>query len=184
MFALGLLIFFGAHLFTALARGPRAALVKRLGAGGYKGLYSLVSIAGFALIILGWRAAPIDQIYAPPAFFRHLTFLLTTLALILLVAAYAPAGRIAAAVRHPMLAATKLWAFGHLLANGEARSVALFGGFLIFAVVDRIAVKARGDNGRPYKSALGDVVAVVAGLGLWAAIYLHLHPLIAGVALK
>jgi uncharacterized membrane protein len=102
----------------------------------------------------------------------------------LLFAAYAPAGRIAAAVRHPMLAATKLWAFGHLLANGEVRSVALFGAFLVFAVIDRIAVKARGDNGRPYKTAIGDGVAIGAGLALWAAIYFQLHPLIAGVSLR
>jgi uncharacterized membrane protein len=184
MFAIGLLVFFGAHLFTALSRGPRAALVKGLGAGGYKGLYSVVSIIGFALIILGWDTAPADALYIPPAYFRHLTYLFTALAMVLLVAAYAPAGRIAAAVRHPMLAATKLWAFGHLLANGEARAVLLFGAFLIFAVVDRIAVKARGDLGRPFKSAIGDGVAVVAGLAAWAAIYFGLHAFIAGVALR
>ena len=184
MFAIGLLAFFGAHLFTTLARGPRAALVKRLSPGGYKGLYSVVSLPGFALIILGWDTAPADALYVPPAYFRHLTFLFTALAMVLLVAAYAPAGRIAAAVRHPMLAATKLWAFGHLLSNGEVRSVALFGAFLAYAVIGRIAVKARGDNGRPFKSAIGDGVAIVAGLAVWAAIYFGLHAVIAGVALR
>ena len=87
MFAIGLLAFFGAHLFTTLARGPRAALVKRLSPGGYKGLYSVVSLPGFALIILGWDTAPADALYVPPAYFRQLTFLFTALAMVLLVAA-------------------------------------------------------------------------------------------------
>lgn len=184
MFFAGLIVFFGTHLFTALARGPREAAIRRLGAGLYKGAYALVSLAGFALIVLGWNAAPTDALYAPPPALRHVTYLFTALAMILLAAAYVPAGRIAVAVRHPMLAATKFWAFGHLLANGEVRSILLFGAFLVYAVIDRIAAKKRGDNGRPFKSPVGDVAAVVLGLGAWAAIYGWLHPAIAGVAVR
>lgn len=164
LFVLGLILFFGAHAFTAFARRPRARLVEKLGPGPYKGLFSLVSIAGFALIIVGWRYADASVLYATPPYMRHVTYLLMLIALILIVAAYAPAGRIAPAVKHPMLAAVKVWALAHLLVNGEVRSVLLFGAFLIFAAADRIAVKRRG-------------------AAAFLAILFYLHRYIAGVAL-
>lgn len=184
LFVLGIAIFFGTHLFTALARGQREGLVKKLGPGGYKGFYSLVSIIGFALIVIGWPNADASSLYSPPAFLRHVTYLLVLIALVLLASAYLPKGKIAAAVKHPMLAATKLWAFGHLLANGEVRSVILFGGFLAYAIIDRIAVKKRGDNGPAAGPVRNDFIALAIGFLVWAAIYLHLHQYIAGVALR
>lgn len=184
LFLSGLAIFFGSHLFTALARGPREALVKKLGAGPYKGLYSLVSLAGFALIVVGWRGADASTVYAPPEGGRHIAYLLTLFAFVMLAAAYAPAGKIAAAIKHPMLAGVKAWAFAHLLVNGELRSVILFGAFLAYGVIDRIAVKRRGDNGPAPGPWRNDVIAVVAGVAAWLAVYLFLHPYIAGVALR
>lgn len=184
IFLAGLVIFFGTHLYTALARAPRAALVKKLGAGPYKGFYSLVSIAGFALIIIGWRGADASILYVPPEGGRHIAYLLTLFAFILLAAAYTPKGKIAAGVKHPMLAGVKAWAFAHLLVNGEVRSVILFGAFLVYGVIDRIAVKRRGDDGPAPGPWRNDAVAVVAGVAAWAAVYFYLHPYIAGVALR
>ncbi len=183
LFLLGLAIFFSSHLFTALARGRREALVKRLGAGPYKGLYSLVSIAGFALIIAGWRSADAGLLYTPPEGGRHIAYLLTLFAFILLAAAYAPKGQIAATIKHPMLAGVKAWAFAHLLVNGEVRSVILFGAFLTYGVIDRIAVKRRGDKGPAPGPWRNDIIAVAVGAAAWAAVFLYLHPVIAGVAL-
>ncbi len=184
IFLAGLIIFFGTHLYTAIARAPREALVKKLGAGPYKGLYSLVSLAGFALIVIGWRSADASLLYTPPEGGRPIAYLLTLFAFIMLAAAYAPKGKIAAAIKHPMLAGVKAWAFAHLLVNGEARSVILFGAFLAYGVIDRIAVKRRGDDGPAPGPWRNDVIAVVAGIAAWAAVYLYLHPLIAGVALR
>ena len=184
IFLPGLAIFFGTHLYTALARRPREALVRKLGAGPYKGLYSLVSLAGFALIIVGCGSADASLLYAPPEGGRHIAYLLTLFAFILLAAAYAPKGKIASAVKHPMLAAVKAWAFAHLLVNGEVRSVMLFGAFLAYGVIDRIAVKRRGDDGPAPGPWRNDAIAVVAGVAAWAAVYLFLHPYIAGVALR
>ncbi|MEK7265939.1 MAG: NnrU family protein [Pseudomonadota bacterium] len=183
-FILGLIIFFGSHLFTALARGARERLIAKLGAGAYKGLYSLVSLAGFALIVIGWRSADASVIYAPPAYLKHVTYLLVFLALVLLASAYLPAGKIAAAAKHPMLAGVKLWAFGHLLSNGEVRSLMLFGAFLAFAVIDRIALKRRNGPTRPAGPVRNDILAIAVGGGAFAAIYFFLHPYIAGVALR
>ncbi len=183
---LGLVIFFGTHLFSAYrSREPGKDLRKKMGEGPYMGLYSLVSIAGFALIVWGFGAArPAQILYTPPAYLAHINLLLMAIAMILLAAAYLPTGRIKKAVKHPMLAAVKVWAFGHLLANGELNSVVLFGSFLAYAVLDRIAVKKRGDNGPGPDAAvngMGDAGAVVVGLGAYAAILLWLHPVLFGV---
>lgn len=181
LFILGLIIFFGAHLFTALARGPREALVARIGAGPYKGLYSLVSIGGFALFVIGWPNADATVLYVTNFTMVHVAYGLMLIALILLASAYAPKGKIAAAVKHPMLAAVKVWAFAHLLVNGDVRSVILFGSFLAYAVIDRIAVKRRGEPVPPPGPFTNDLIAIVIGVAAWAAIFFWLHQYIAGV---
>lgn len=183
---LGLIIFFGAHLFSTFrSRAPGRDIKAKLGYGPFMGLYSLVSIAGFVLIVWGYGAArPAPILYSPPAGLAHLNLALMLPAMILLVAAYMPTGRIKKAVKHPMLAAVKIWALGHLLANGELNSVLLFGSFLAYGVIDRIALKKRGDIGpgpdAPV-SAVGDIGAVVIGAGVYAAILLWLHPILFGM---
>ena len=184
---LGLIIFFGAHLFSTFrSRAPGKDIRHRLGHGPYMGLYSLVSLAGFVLIVWGFGAArPAPVLYTPPAGLAHLNLALMLPAMILLVAAYMPTGRIKKAAKHPMLLAVKIWAFGHLLANGELNSVLLFGSFLAYGVIDRIALKKRGDLGpgpdAPV-SAIGDIGAVVIGLGAYALIAHWLHPILFGVS--
>lgn len=183
---LGIIIFFGAHLFSAFrSRAPGKDLKVKLGYGPYMGLYSLVSAVGLGLMIWGFGAArPAPILYTPPTGLAHLNLALMLPAMILLAAAYLPTGRIKKAVKHPMLAAVKIWALGHLLANGELNSVLLFGSFLAYGVIDRIAVKKRGDNGpgpdAPV-SAMGDIGAVVIGAGAYVAILLWLHPILFGM---
>ncbi|NOX95049.1 MAG: NnrU family protein [Alphaproteobacteria bacterium] len=183
IFILGLILFLGIHLLAAVFRKQRASLIERLGAGLYRGLYSVVSLAGFVMIIMGWPDADATALYVTPPFFRHITYALMAVAMILLVAAYAPAGRIAAAVKHPMLAGVKIWAFAHLLVNGEVRSILLFGAFLVFAVGDRIAVKRRNAPTPVAGPVRNDIIAIVIGLAAYALIALTLHRSIAGVAL-
>jgi uncharacterized membrane protein len=105
-------------------------------------------------------------------------------ALIILASAYVPRGRIVAAVKHPMLTSVKIWAFAHLLANGEVRSVLLFGAFLAYAAINRIALKKRGEATPTAGPAANDLIAILAGAALWTAIYFLLHPYIAGVPLR
>jgi uncharacterized membrane protein len=184
---LGLIVFLGAHTFVTL-RDVRAGAVARLGDGVYRALFALVSIAGVVLIAWGFaeyrRTGWID-VWHPPDFMRHITVLLMWPAVILLVAAYLP-GRIKRAAKHPMLLAVKLWAFGHLLANGDLGSIILFGSFLAWAVYDRIAVKRRaaaGDVvGADAPSGWGnDVIAVVLGTFIYLALGFLFHPLVIGV---
>ena len=184
---LGLVIFFGTHLFSAYrSREPGKDIRAKMGQGPYMGLYSLLSIAGFALIVWGYGAArPAPVLYVPPVWTAHINMGLMLFAMVFLAAAYMPTGYIKKAVKHPMLLAVKIWATGHLLANGELNSVLLFGSFLAYGVLDRIAVKKRGDNGPGpdvKANVLGDVGAVVVGLGAYAAIAHWLHPILFGVA--
>ena len=187
----GLVIFFGTHLFSALRpRTAGADLKERMGAGPYMALYSVVSLVGLVLIIYGViesRAEiQADQIlYVAPAWGRHLNYALMLLAMIALAAAYVPVGYIKKALKHPMLVAIKVWALGHLLANGELYSVLLFGSFLVFAVVDRIALKRRGDTGLPADVAvnpMGDLLAIAIGSAVYAVILFWLHGMIFGAA--
>ncbi|PSC06369.1 NnrU family protein [Alsobacter soli] len=181
---LGLVLLLGAHTFTT-RRAARAAAVERLGEGPYKGLYSLVSLLGLALIVYGFRTyreAGYIQVWDPPTGMRHLTLLLMWPAMICLVAAYVP-GSIKRVLKHPMLVAVKIWAFAHLLANGDLGSMVLFGSVLAWAVYDRISLKRREQAGEVkirYGGRLNDVVAVVLGTVLYA-VMIFLHPILIGV---
>ena len=179
----GLVLFFLSHGLT-MARGLRASLIVAVGAGPYKGIYSLVAGTGLVLIILGfgdYRADGLSPLWTPVPGLRHLTHLLVLLAFILLVAAYAPRGRIKAIVKHPMLAAVTLWSLGHLLANGDLGGFILFGSFLAFSILDRIAVELRPDAGNPAPVTLiGDVVSVTGGV-IGFGVMAMLHPLLIGV---
>lgn len=183
---LGLVIFFATHIYSGVRSRSDGTDLRKKNEGAYMGAYSLVSLAGFALIVWGYGAArPAPILYVPPTFFAHINLGLMIVAMILLASAYLPTGRIKKLAKHPMLAAVKVWAFGHLLANGELNSVLLFGSFLAYAVFARIAAKRRGDNGPGPDAAVsvaGDIGAVVVGLGAYAAIALWLHPILFGVS--
>ncbi len=182
---LGLVIFLGIHCLP-MVPARHGAIKARLGDGPYRGLYSVVAAAGLVLIVYGFgaaRAAGPVQLYEPPFWLRHLTMLLMLPVFVFLVAAYFP-GRIKAALKHPMLAAVKIWALAHLLANGDLASVLLFGGFLVWAVADRISLKRRGPSAVPAvpgPAGRNDAIAVVGGLVLYGLFVWKLHGWLIGV---
>jgi uncharacterized membrane protein len=182
---LGLVIFFAGHSVSIVAGGWRDRMAVRLGTGTWQGLYAAVAIVGFVLIVYGYALARHEPVvlYSPPLWLRHVTLVLMIPVFPLLLATYLP-GRIQAATRHPTLVAVKLWAFAHLLANGTLADTVLFGSFLAWAVIDRISLKRRVQ--RPVPGApptkLNDVIAVIAGLALYAAFVLWLHAWLFGVS--
>lgn len=182
---IGLVLFFAPHISRMLVPGLRDAGIARMGEQGWKGLYALLSIAGIVLIVFGWRAYRLDapDLYIPPDWGRHVTELLVVLGFILLTAAQMPAGRIKAAVQHPMLLGVLLWSVGHLLANGDLASVLLFGSFLVYTIWNRIAVGMRGDPPPVFVSYRNDIGAIAIGIILSVVVMLWLHGFIAGVAL-
>jgi uncharacterized membrane protein len=180
----GLAIFFAAHLYSSFRPRGEGDIQSRMGRGPYMGLYSLISLLGFAAMVWGFgNLKPWIPIWTPPVWTRHIALTLMLPALILIVAAYAPTGFIKKAVKHPMLLAVKIWAFAHLTANGDLAGIILFGSFLLYGVVDRIAVKRRGDVGaaNANPNILGDMIAVAVGGAAYGAIAFYLHPILFGV---
>lgn len=192
MLLVGLLLFLGIHSVAIVAPRARDAWAHRLGEMPWKGLYSLVSLAGFALIVWGYGLAGEQPVllYSLPSGFRHLAALLMLPVFVLLFATYLP-GRIQTAAKHPMLLAVKLWALAHLLgqsaSGGTLADVALFGGFLVWAVVDRISVKRRAAAGLLRSLPIGpprainDAIALVGGLAVYAVFAFWLHAVLFGV---
>lgn len=182
---LGLLVFLGTHSIAILAPGWRDSMRARLGENGWKALYGVVSLVGFVLIVKGFALARYEPVvlYTPPHWLRHVAFLVMLPVFPLLFAAYLP-GRIKTAAKHPMLAAVKFWAFAHLLANGRLADVLLFGGFLAWAVIDRISLKRR--PAQPIKTAppgrFNDAIAVLAGLATYVVFILWAHLRLFGVS--
>lgn len=189
---IGLVIFFLPHLVPT-APDLRRGLVERFGEGPYKLAFSVLSLIGLVVIVMGYAKVqhyagsknPI--IWTPPLFMRHITMTLMPIAFVLLASAYIPS-RIRTAVKHPMLAAVKLWAFAHLLVNGDLGSMVLFGSFLAWAVWDRISIKRRGGGslgplGTAKGGLGGDIAAVVVGLALTAFMVPWGHAHLIGVPL-
>ena len=184
---LGLILFLGPHSVRIVAEPWRTQMLQRLGEKPWKGLYSLVSLIGFALIIWGYGLARYDPVvlWQPPVAMRHIASLLTLASFILLTAAYVPGNSIKARLRHPMILGVKLWAFAHLLANGMLADLVLFGAFLLWAVLDYRAARER-DREQSINYGQGKlvpgIVAVVIGTLLWAAFAFWLHRWWIGVA--
>ena len=183
LFIVGLLVFLGTHSFAIATPAVRQSAVASLGEGRFKALYSLVSIAGFVLLIYGYGVARTTTpvLYTPPTATKHIALLLMLPVFPLLLATYLP-GRIRATLKHPMLTAVKAWALAHLLANGTLADVLLFGGFLAWAVFDRISIKRRPDAKLPSGGpVINDIIAVVIGLALYVAFIFGVHQYLFGV---
>jgi len=182
---LGLILFLGVHSVRAIAPGWRDRQRARLGANGWKALYSIASLAGFVLIVWGYgqtRAAP--DLWTPPYWTRHLAALLMIPSFVLLVAAYVPRNRIKAAIGHPMVVGVKVWAFAHLLANGRPGDVLLFGAFLAWAILAFIASRRRDRAaGTRYAAGTltGDLLVAAIGLIAWAGFAFAGHRWLIGV---
>ncbi|RUP09811.1 NnrU family protein [Hyphomicrobium sp.] len=182
----GLILFLGVHLVPTQPE-LRDGLKARIGEGPYKILFSLLSLAGLVVIVLGYHKLQLHPgknpiLWEPPVWTRHIAVALMLPAIILLVASLIPS-RIRTATRNPLLIAIKIWALAHLLANGDLGALLLFGSFLAFAVYDRISVKKRGLLPPPAPaSALNDVIVVVVGLALYAWLLLGGHQWLIGVA--
>lgn len=151
------LLFVGFHL--GLSSHPlRGRLVDKLGAKGFQGLYSLISLATFVMTILTFRSAPYMGLWQPAAWTRYIPNILMPIAFVLLVlavttknptvagqeklAAAEPVG-IVKITRHPMLWAFTLWGLGHIPPNGDARSVILFGSMALVSVLGMLHIDAR-----------------------------------------
>lgn len=183
---LGLLLFLGMHSARIVAEDWRSGFIARRGAAAWKGLYTVVSLLGFALIVWGYgqaRQAPV-VLWASPVWTRHLASLLVLVAMALLAAAYVPRNGLKARLHHPMVLGVKTWALAHLLANNTLADVLLFGGFLLWAVADYRAARQRDRaQGLRYPEGQAAMTALTVGVGVaaWAQFAFAAHAWLFGV---
>ena len=164
---LGVMLWSVTHLVPGALPGLKKSAVARLGENGYKGLFTVLMVLAIYLVISGWKAAVPESVYLPPAWGRHLTALLVLVGFILFFAPYPP-NNVKRLLRHPQLTGVALWGIGHLLANGESRSIILFGGLAAWAIAEILLINRRdGARDRPSPvPARND--AILAGGGIVA----------------
>lgn len=179
---LGLAIWSFGHLIQALGPGLRTRLMGRIGEGGYKGGFALMIVLSIVLIVFGWRASEPVPVYDVPSWGKHAGMLIVLLGF-MLMAGSGMASNVKRVIRHPQLTGFALWGLGHLLSNGDSRSLALFGTMMVWAIVEIWAINRRdGPRETPGKMPIkGDITLVVAGC-IGFAVFAFLHPYFTGVS--
>ena len=183
----GLVLFLGVHSTRVFANKWRNQTVARMGEKPFKGIYALLSIAGFVLLVWGYGQARQQgvMLWMPPTAMRHIASLLTLIAFVLLAATYVPRNQIKAKLHHPMVLATKVWALAHLLANGSLAATVLFGSFLVWSVLLFAASRRRDrreQKAYPDGTASMTAVTVAVGVVAWAVFAFWLHRVLIGVS--
>jgi len=191
---LGLILFLGAHSVRIFADDWRTRTIAARGEKVFKGVYTLVALLGFYLLVVGYGEARLETValWNPPRFTKHISILLMLFSSILLVAAYIPRNHFKMRLRHPMVLSVKVWALSHLIANGNLADVLLFGAFLIWALLNFRSARARDraqvqlsdpSEDAPLKPNLfATLIALFGGMALWAVITFVLHAKVVGVA--
>ena len=183
----GLVLFLGVHSTRVFANKWRNQTVARMGEKPFKGIYALLSIAGFVLLVWGYGQARQQgvMLWMPPTAMRHIASLLTLIAFVLLAATYVPRNQIKAKLHHPMVLGTKVWALAHLLANGSLAAAVLFGSFLVWSVLLFAASRRRDrreQKAYPVGTASMTAVTVAVGVVAWAVFAFWLHRVLIGVS--
>ena len=201
---LGLILFLGAHSVRIWADGWRNQTIEAYGEKTFKGVYALVSILGFYLLVVGYGEARLQTValWNPPIFTKHISMLLMLLSSILLMATYIPRNHFKMRLGHPMVLSVKVWALSHLLANGNLADLVLFGSFLIWAVLNFRSARARDRAlllhlnvtedaaGEPLAETESTnqpklpstIITLVSGIATWALITFVLHAKVVGVS--
>ncbi len=188
LFIFGLILFLGLHSIRVVAPDVRTGFIAQYGVNAWKGLYSVLAIASFCLLVYGYGDARLDTsvIWQPPQWTLHLNMTLMLIAIILLVASQLPAGRIAVWTKHPMVLSVKIWALAHLLVKGTLVAMVLFAVFLAWGVILRIYYKRAQRAGtvmpRSFVAGRWDVLAILMGGALYAFILLLGHEWLIGIS--
>jgi uncharacterized membrane protein len=182
----GLFLFLGIHSTRIFADDWRSATIARIGPLPWKGLYSVLSLLGLVVLVWGFRMARQDTLvlWSSPSWMKHVTAVLMMVSFILIAAAYIPRNSIKARLHHPLVLAVKTWAFGHLLSNGVAADVLLFGSFLLWAVLSFRAARQRDradGTAYPPGNAISTTITIAVGLLGWSVFALFLHGPLIGV---
>ena len=180
----GIILWAVLHLIPAAAVDFRASLIRRLGGGAYKGLFSLAIVLSLVIIVFGWRSTTAAHLYVLPPFVQPLSTLLLLVAFFLFVASNMTT-RVKRIIRHPQLTSVIVWSLAHLLVNGDSRSLVLFGGMALWAMLQIMFTNKRDGAWEKIEApALSkEIIYVTASLIVFIAV-IYLHPYLAGVAVR
>jgi uncharacterized membrane protein len=179
---LGMLLWSGTHLVPSVAQSFRASLIESLDAQKYQGLFALAILVSLVLIIFGWRSTAPVPAYAVPSWGRIAANLLVFVGLVLFIASGVPTN-IKRIIRHPQLFGVVAWSAGHLLANGEWRSLVLFGGMALWALTAMATINRRdGAWQRLEPTPLSGDLKPVLGAAVVYGLLLFAHPYLSGVS--
>ena len=180
----GLLIWCLVHLMPSLATPLKQNLITRLGDKGYKLLFTVLMLTSLALIVFGWRSATPSHLYQLPGYTRHIAMLLVLIAFVLFGASNYPT-RIRQLIRHPQLTGVIVWAFAHLMLNGDSRSVLLFTSLGTWAVLEIIFINKREGEWvkQPVPGWARELRGLVISLVVFVVVVM-LHPYMTGVSIR
>ena len=177
---LGIIIFFSIHLVPIFP--IKNILINRLGENKYKGLFSLIALLGLLIIIYGFSRADFYPIWDPLPYSKEIALALMPISMILLAAANIQTN-IKKFIKHPMLIGILIWSFVHLIANGDLRSIILFGSFGTYALIDIFFCKKVLTTNIEVKYTLSkDIMVIIIGLVAYLII-VYYHQFIAGVTI-
>lgn len=186
LFLIGLVIFLGSHSCRIFAEPWRTKMIAQLGEKKWKGLYTIISLTGFIMMVVGYGQARQNPIllWQPTSAGIHLALVLNLVVFNLLTSSSPTNNAIRLKVKHPMILAVKVWALAHLLANGTLVHLILFGSFLIWAVLD-----FRSARKRPFDVPESNVISkkatfisVISGIVVWAIFVFWLHEVLIGIS--
>ncbi len=132
-------------------------------------------------MILGWRSATPAYVYTPMAQLHAPGLVIIATAFYLFVISNRPSV-LKRFIRHPQLTGVALWGFAHLLINGDSRSVLLFGGLLLWAILEIIMINKRdGEWAKDVAPTWTTDLINVAVTAVVIAVLILIHPWLAGV---
>lgn len=179
---IGVLLFMAVHFVPSLAPAFKNSLIAHVGKQPYRGLFSLFLLVAVALIVFGWRSTAPESVYLPPNWGLPVTSVLMLISVMLFGAAQQPT-RIKRYVRHPQLTGVAVWSLAHLISNGDSRSLILFGGLGLWALLEILLIgKREGIWVKPYGPALSVEVRGIVISAVVFFVLVGLHPWFAGVS--
>lgn len=181
MLLAGVLLWAIVHMLPGPGRQLRQKLIASAGENPYKGMFSITLVAALLLIVFGWRTTMPEAIYLPPSWGRIAAITLMPIAIFLFGASHAKT-RVKRVIRHPQLTSVVVWSIAHLLANGDNRSILLFGGMGLWAILEIAVINRR--NRDWVKPDVPPLAVEIRGIVITAVVFValvFLHPLFAGV---
>ena len=156
MLILASLIWLGLHIGVA-GTGLRGMIAGRIGDQGFRGLFSVGSIAAIIFLVVSFNHAPRSSLWLAPEWLRWILAALMLPAAYLLLASFTTvslkpedagtrrgtARGVLRVTRHPMLWSFALWATVHILGNGELAATLFFGTFALTALAGMPSLDAK-----------------------------------------